>query len=101
MGISENEVSVMGKWQAVVMGSLVATMLVFADPAGAADVKGKVKSVDAAGRTVQLEDGTTLVLPDDVRVGRDILRPGATVKASFDEIAGDKVVTSLQVIPSQ
>lgn len=91
----------MQKWQSVALVPIIAGMLALASPAGAADVKGKVKSVDAAGRTVTLEDGTMLVLPDDVRVGRDILRPGATVKASFEEMGGDKVVTSLQVIPNQ
>jgi hypothetical protein len=91
----------MQKWQSVALVAIIGGMLALASSAGAADVQGKVKSVDAAGRTVTLEDGTTLVLPDDVRVGRDILRPGATVKASFEEMGGDKVVTSLQVIPSQ
>src|SRR5262249_7621414 len=46
---------VMQTLQSVVMASLMGALLTLTSPAGAADVKGKVKSVDATGRIVQLD----------------------------------------------
>jgi Cu/Ag efflux protein CusF len=66
-----------------------------------ADVEGKIKSVDASGRMVTLEDGTTLTIPPDAKVDKSALKPGATVKASFEDKAGQKVVTTIQVAPAK
>jgi Cu/Ag efflux protein CusF len=59
-------------------------------------VQGAIKSVDAAGRMLTLEDGTTLTIPPMVGIPPD-LKEGAIVKASFEEKDGQKVVTSLEV----
>jgi Protein of unknown function (DUF1344) len=69
--------------------------------AWAADVEGQVKSVDANGRMITLEDGTTLTIPPTTRVDKNALKPGAKVKASFEEKGADKVVTSIQVMPAK
>jgi Cu/Ag efflux protein CusF len=61
------------------------------------EVSGKIKSVDPAGRTVLLEDGTRLVIPESVTVSPAALKAGATVKASVEEKGGQKVVTAIQV----
>jgi hypothetical protein len=58
-------------------------------------VEGKVASLSGAKLT--LADGTVLTIPSDVKVQRTDLEPGATVKASFEERGGQKVVTALVV----
>jgi Protein of unknown function (DUF1344) len=60
-------------------------------------VEGKIQEV--TGNTVTLADGTKLTIPANQSVQRDDLKPGASVKASFEEKGGQKVVTSIQVEP--
>jgi uncharacterized protein DUF1344 len=69
--------------------------------AWAGDVEGQIKSVDTSGRVVTLEDGTMLTIPPTARVDKNALKPGATVKASFEEKGGEKVVTAIQVTPAK
>jgi hypothetical protein len=61
------------------------------------EVTGKIKSIDPAGRTVLLEDGTRLLIPGSVNVDMGTLKAGATVKASVESKSGQKVVTAIQV----
>jgi Protein of unknown function (DUF1344) len=61
------------------------------------EVSGKIKSIDPAGRTVLLEDGTRLMIPGSVNVDLAALKAGATVKASVENKGGQKVVTAIQV----
>ncbi len=61
--------------------------------------EGKIKSVDASGRMLTLEDGTMLTIPSSAQVQQEALREGAIVKASFEEKDGQKVVTSIEVQP--
>jgi hypothetical protein len=61
--------------------------------AQAAETEGKVQSVNAADRIVTLEDGTELLLAEGVPM--EAVREGATVKASYEERDGKKVVTEL------
>ena len=67
--------------------------------ASAAEIEGTVKTVDTSGQIVTLEDGTTLVLAATSKGDRQALRPGAHVKASFDEKDGKKMVTMIEVRP--
>jgi Protein of unknown function (DUF1344) len=60
-------------------------------------VEGKIQEV--TGDTVTLADGTKLTIPANRSGQRDDLKPGASVKASFEEKGGQKVVTSIQVEP--
>lgn len=46
---------------------------------------------------VKLDDGTELTIPPTVKVQRQVLQEGAIVKASYEERAGEKVVTSIEV----
>ena len=76
-------------------------VLVLGGAAWAGNVEGQIQSVDPSGRVVTLDDGTTLTIPPTARVDRNALKPGATVKASFEEMGADKVVTSIQVTPKK
>ena len=49
------------------------------------------------GANVTLADGIDRMIPSDVKVQRSDLMPGATVKASFEERGGQKVVTAIPV----
>jgi uncharacterized OB-fold protein len=56
--------------------------------------------MDSAKGVVTLQDGTMLTIPPTARVDKNALKPGAHVKASFEERGKDKVVTSIQVQPA-
>ncbi len=58
-------------------------------------VEGKIANV--SGAKVTLADGTELMIPSNVKVQRAELKPGAMVKASFEERGGQKVVTAIEV----
>ncbi|MBI2526441.1 MAG: DUF1344 domain-containing protein [Candidatus Rokubacteria bacterium] len=84
------------RWSVTALG-LVAALVLVSAPAWAADIEGKIKSVDPAGRLVTLEDGTQLVIPATLKVARQELKPGASVKATFQDQGGQKMVTAIQV----
>jgi hypothetical protein len=78
------------------LGALAA-VLVFGTIASAAEISGKVQAVDPGGKSVTLDNGTTLMIPATAKVDKKALTPGAMVKASYDEKDGMKMVKSLQV----
>ena len=65
--------------------------------ASAAEISGKVQAVDPGGKSITLDNGTTLMIPASAKVDKKALTPGTDVKASYDEKSGQKVVNSLQV----
>jgi len=69
-------------------------------PVWAGDVHGKVKSIDASGRVLTLEDGTQLTIPPAMKASSRAVTPGAEVKASYDEKSGEKVLTAIEVQPA-
>lgn len=74
----------------------VAVALLFAVAgAWAADIQGKVQTVDPAERTIVLEDGTKVWVAEGVSM--DTVKEGSTVKASYEERDGKKVATSLEI----
>jgi len=76
--------------------AVVALILAFtAVPLWAEEVSGKIQKVDPDERTIVLEDGTQLWLLEGVSA--DALKEGATVKASYEERDGKKVVTEIEV----
>ena len=76
--------------------AIVALVLAFtAMPLWAEEVSGKIQKVDPQERTIVLEDGTQLWLAEGVST--DALQEGATVKASYEERDGKKVVTEIEV----
>ncbi len=78
----------------IVTATLLATIL-FATTAFATELEGKIQSVDAAERTVTLDNGTKLWL--DESVSAEGLAEGAEVTVSFEDRDGKNVATSVQV----
>lgn len=60
------------------------------------EVRGMIKSLDINGNMLTLDDGTKLTLPPGVQLPQD-LKEGSIVKASYEERAGQKIVTALEV----
>jgi Cu/Ag efflux protein CusF len=76
--------------------AIVALFLAFtAAPLWAEEVSGKIQKVDTSDRSIVLEDGTQLWLAESVSA--EDLKEGVTVKASYEEKDGKKVVTEIQV----
>jgi Cu/Ag efflux protein CusF len=82
-----------------VLGALVvAPVMAQQAPAGGAKtVQGKIMTVDPAGKSVTLDDGTKLTIPDSVKVSQADLKPGAAVKAAYEEKDGQKILTHLEI----
>ncbi|HYS18668.1 MAG TPA: DUF1344 domain-containing protein [Candidatus Binatia bacterium] len=89
----------MKRVSSVLVLAAVAVVMMLAPLAWAADVQGKIKSVDASGRMVTLDNGAQIMIPPTLTVERQALQPGANVKASYDEKDGQKVATSFTVMP--
>ncbi len=71
----------------------LAGMLGFSGAALAEEASGKIQAVDAAAKTLQLEDGTTFMVAEGVAI--DQLQPGTEVTVSY-EVQGDQnVATSI------
>jgi Cu/Ag efflux protein CusF len=77
--------------------TILAALLLVASVAWAADIEGKVKTWDPATKMITLEDGTQLSMAADAKMTGDPVKEGSTVKASFDEKDGKKVVTQIEV----
>ena len=75
----------------------IAALVVLAPLAWAAEVEGRIRSVDPSGRLVTLDDGTQLTIPTLLTVEKQALQPGASVKASYEEKNGQKLSTSFMV----
>jgi ribosomal protein S1 len=91
----------MKRASAVLVLAVIATVMVFAPVVWAAEVQGKIKSIDQSGKMVTLDDGTQLTIPPTLTVEKRALQPGASVKAHYEEKDGQKVATSLMVMPSR
>jgi len=78
------------------LGIGMALLLVFG-VAGvwAEEIEGKVKSVDSSERAIVLEDGTTLWVAEGLSL--DMVKEGASVKASYEVRDGKNVATGLEV----
>jgi Cu/Ag efflux protein CusF len=74
---------------------LALALVVSAAGVWAADIEGKIQSVDTSGRMIVLEDGTRLSVAEGLAM--DNLKEGAKVKASYEERDGRNIVTGLEV----
>ena len=63
--------------------------------AWAENISGKIQSVDPGERAFVLDDGSKLWVAEGVPM--DAVKEGATVKASYEERDGKKVVIILEV----
>jgi Cu/Ag efflux protein CusF len=61
----------------------------------AAELAGKIQTVDTAERTIVLDNGTKLWLSDGMSA--DDLKEGAEVTVAYDERDGKNVVTSMDL----
>lgn len=78
------------------IGIVIAVLLALsAGGALAEEIQGKIQNVDPADRAFALEDGTRLWLAEGLSMAD--LKEGASVKATYEERDGKKVVTGLQV----
>jgi hypothetical protein len=76
------------------IGAVVLT-LALSGAAWAAEVQGKIKSVDPTEKSFVLEDGTKIWFGEGVAI--DTLKEGAEVTASYDATDGKNVATSVEV----
>ena len=75
--------------------SAVALSVAVSGAAWAADVEGKIKSVDTIEKSFTLEDGTKVWIGEGVLI--DKLKEGSDVKASYEEKDGKNMATSVEV----
>ena len=89
----------MKKASVVLVLVAIAAVMMLAPVVWAADVEGKIKSVDASGKMVTLDNGTKLTIPPSLTIEKKVLKPGSNVKATYEEKDGQKVATSFMVMP--
>ena len=77
--------------------TILAALLLATAVAWAADIEGKVKTWDPATKMITLEDGTQLSVAAEAKMKGDQVKESSTVKASYDEKDGKKVVTQIEV----
>jgi hypothetical protein len=77
------------------VGALVLALAV-SGAAWAAEVQGKIKSVDTSEKSFVLEDGSKIWLAEGA-VEVETLKEGAEVTASYDEKDGKNVATRVEV----
>ncbi len=73
----------------------VVLTLALSTAAWAAEVQGKIKSVDPGEKSFVLEDGTKIWLGEAVAV--DTVKEGADVTVSYSEKDGKNVATTVEV----
>lgn len=73
----------------------VALSIALSGAAFAADVEGKIKSIDTTEKSFTLEDGTKVWIGESVAI--DKLKEGSDVKASYEEKDGKNMATSVEV----
>ena len=83
---------------------VLAGVLAFGGLAVAAEMEGKIQSVDPAAKEMVLDDGTKLTWGEDTKIsvkGQEAkledLKEGAKVKASYEEKDGKNVLGAIDV----
>jgi uncharacterized protein DUF1344 len=74
---------------------VIALVLALGVPAWAAEIEGKIQSIETFDRALVLDDGTRLFLAEGLTM--DALKEGARVKASYEDRDGKRVVTTFEV----
>lgn len=69
---------------------VLAVLILLVTGAWAGDVQGKIQKVAISERMVILDDGTELWVPENLSM--DALREGVSVKVSYEERNGKKVI---------
>ena len=81
-----------------VIGVVAMAALAIASTAWAADIAGKIKSVDRAYGDARGWDPAHD--PGHGEIDSRALKPGADVKASYEAKGSEKVVTSIEALPA-
>ncbi len=83
---------------------VLAAIFTLAGIAAAAEMEGKIQSIDTASKEIVLDDGTKLVCDDSTNImveGKEgkleDLKAGAKVKASYEEKDGKNVAERIEV----
>ena len=83
---------------------VLAATLTFVGMAMAAEMEGKIQSIDTASKEIVLDDGTKLVCEDSTNImmeGKgaklEDLKEGTKVKANYEEKDGKNVAAMLEV----
>jgi Cu/Ag efflux protein CusF len=83
---------------------VLAGVLAFGGLAVAAEMEGKIQTVDTAGKQMVLDDGTKLTWSEDTKISvkgqegkLEDLKEGAKVKASYEEKDGKNVLGTIDV----
>jgi len=63
--------------------------------AWAAEVEGKIQTLDTSDRTIVLDNGTRVTVADGVAI--ENLREGSEVKVTFEERGGKNVATMVEI----
>lgn len=74
---------------------LMGVLALWAVSGWAAEMEGKIQTIDTSDRTIVLDNGTTLSVSEGVSL--DTLKQGTDVKVSYEERDGKNVATSVEV----
>ena len=81
---------------AKVLCAALTVLLVFSVAgAWAAEIEGKIQTLDTSDRTIVLDNGTRVTVADGVAI--DNLREGSEVKVTFEERDGKNVATMVEI----
>lgn len=75
--------------------SLIVVLALWALGAWAAEMEGKIQSIDTYERTIVLDNGTKLAAAEGLSL--DMLKEGSDVKVSYEERDGKNVATNIEV----
>jgi hypothetical protein len=73
----------------------VAAMLMIAGAAFAAEAEGHIKAIDRDKLTITLDDGKSYKLPGEFDV--DSLQEGMDIVLAYDEVAGENLITDMDI----
>lgn len=73
---------------------LMAVLALWAVGGWAAEMEGKIQTIDASDRTIVLSNGTRLSVAEGVSL--DTLKEGTDVKVSYEERDGKNIATSVE-----
>lgn len=74
---------------------LMVVLALWAVHGWAAEMEGKIQTIDASDRTIVLSNGTRLSVGEGVSL--DTLKEGADVKVSYEERDGKNIATSIEL----
>jgi len=79
----------------VLCAALTVLLVLSVAGAWAAEVEGKIQTLDTSDRTIVLDNGTRVTVADGVAI--ENLREGSEVKVTFEERGGKNVATMVEI----